>query len=404
MKKTSLSYYGRYPDEKGKFGRYGGIFAPEILMPALEELHEAFLRHHRDPGFQGELGRYLRDYAGRPTPLYYAQRLSWRLGCKVYLKREDLTHGGAHKLNNTLGQALLALRMGKKRLIAETGAGQHGLATAMAGAVLGLKTEVYMGEEDVERQRHNVYRMELLGAEVHPVKSGSRTLKDAINEAFRDWIAHVGDTHYVVGSVVGPHPYPLLVREFQRVIGKEIRQQVLEKEGRLPSLLVACIGGGSNALGAFYDFLEDPSVQLHGVEAGGQGLRTGRHSASLAAGSLGVLHGAYTRILQDEYGQIETSHSISAGLDYPGVGPELAFLQETGRLKVYTATDAEAVEAFHMLAKLEGILPALEPCHALAHLAKISRRLPPDSIVVLNLSGRGDKDLGVVQKFMEDRK
>ncbi|MEM3736531.1 MAG: tryptophan synthase subunit beta [Candidatus Bathyarchaeia archaeon] len=393
------SYYGRHPDANGKFGIYGGRFVPEVLMSALEELEEAFHKFQRDKESQKALDLYLRDYAGRPTPLYYAARFSERVGCKVYLKREDLVHGGAHKLNNTLGQGLLALRMGKRRLIAETGAGQHGLATATAGAVFGLKTEIYMGEEDVERQRHNVYRMELLGAEVHSVRSGSRTLKDAINEALRDWIANVRHTYYVLGSVVGPHPYPLIVREFQRVIGKELKAQILEKEGRLPDAIVACIGGGSNALGAFYEFIDDGGVRLVGVEAGGRGLDTGKHSAPLAAGKPGILHGAYTYILQDQYGQIQTSYSVSAGLDYPGVGPEHAYLMDAGRIEVATATDMEAVEAFRLLCHLEGIIPALEPCHALAHVVKMGGTLGKDGVVVVNLSGRGDKDVEVVRRF-----
>jgi len=397
--KESFSYYEKYPNAEGKFGAYGGKFAPEVLMPALEELEKAFNKFRNDAEFQRTLSSYLRDYAGRPTPLYHAAHLSERVGCKVYLKREDLLHGGAHKLNNTLGQGLLALRMGKRRLVAETGAGQHGLATATVGAVLGLKVEVYMGEEDIERQRHNVYRMELLGAEVHPVKSGSRTLKDAINEALRDWIANVEHTYYVLGSVVGPHPYPLIVREFQRVIGKELKAQILEKEGRLPDAIVACVGGGSNALGAFYDFIEERGVRLIGVEAGGEGLDSGRHSASLTAGKPGVLHGAYTYILQDKYGQIQTTHSISAGLDYPGVGPEHAHLKDVSRLEVATATDSEAAEAFRLLCSLEGIIPALEPSHAIAHAVKVGKTLGKDGVLVINLSGRGDKDIDVFRRY-----
>lgn len=397
MSRKSLGKHGINPDPEGKFGRYGGRFVPEVLMPALEELEKAFNKFRHEEDFQRTLNLYLRDYAGRPTPLYHAARLSEKIGCKVYLKREDLVHGGAHKLNNTLGQGLLALRMDKRRLIAETGAGQHGLATATAGAVFGLKTEIYMGEEDVERQRHNVYRMELLGAEIHPVRSGSRTLKDAINEALRDWIANVEHTYYVLGSVVGPHPYPLIVREFQRVIGRELRGQILEKEGRLPDAILACIGGGSNALGAFYDFIEDTNVRLIGVEAGGKGLDTGRHAASLVAGRPGVLHGAYTYILQDKYGQIQPSYSISAGLDYPGVGPEHAYLMDAGRVEVATATDTEAVEAFHLLCNLEGIIPALEPCHALAQAVKLGKTLGKNGVIVVNLSGRGDKDVEVIR-------
>ncbi|MFH1327961.1 MAG: tryptophan synthase subunit beta [Candidatus Bathyarchaeota archaeon] len=399
MTEKTFKYYGKYPDKNGKFGRFGGRFAPEVLVPALEELENAFYTFYSDKAFRDTLDSYLKDYGGRPTPLYYAARLSEKLGCKVYLKREDLVHGGAHKLNNTLGQGLLAVKMGKKRLIAETGAGQHGLATATAGAVFGLKTEIYMGEEDVKRQKHNVYRMNLLGAEVHTVYSGSKTLKDAINESLRDWTATVKDTHYVIGSVVGPHPYPMIVREFQRVIGKETKQQILEKESRLPDLLVACIGGGSNAIGMFYDFIEDLEVELCCVQAGGEGLETGRHAASLLVGSEGILHGACTYILQDKHGQIQTSHSISAGLDYPGVGPEHAFLKDIGRLKVVAATDREVIDAFHLLCKTEGIIPASEPCHAIAHVSKIARELDKDDIVLINLSGKGDKDIGVIRDF-----
>lgn len=395
---SKFQYYGKHPDKNGKFGKFGGQYAPEILIPALKELEAAFFRERESETFQIELNRLLSDFGGRPTPLYYADRLSRKLGVKIYLKREDLLHGGAHKLNNTLGQALLAKKMKKTRLIAETGAGQHGLATAIAGAVLGLKTEIYMGTEDVERQKHNVDRMKLHAAEVHPVDSGSRTLKDAINEAMRDWIANVQNTYYAIGSVVGPHPYPLIVREFQRVIGQETKHQIQEREGRLPDILCACVGGGSNALGSFYDFIEDTNVELHAVEAGGKGLESGLHAATLVAGSEGVLHGAYSLLLQDEYGQVKASHSVSAGLDYPGVGPEHVYLKSLGRLKTSAVTDDEAVKAFFMLSETEGIMPALEPAHALAYIAKIASQLKPETLIVLTLSGRGDKDLEIVRK------
>ncbi|MDR7598215.1 MAG: tryptophan synthase subunit beta, partial [Armatimonadota bacterium] len=363
------------PDARGRFGPFGGRYVPETLVPALEELGEAYARFSRDPDFRAELAVLLRDYAGRPTPLYFARRLSDRLGVRVYLKREDLLHTGAHKINNALGQVLLAKRMGKRRVIAETGAGQHGVATATAAAMLGLPCDVYMGREDTERQALNVYRMQLLGARVIPVDGGTRTLKDAINEALRDWVTHVRDTFYVIGSVVGPHPYPQMVRDFQSVIGREARQQVLEREGRLPDAVVACVGGGSNAMGLFSAFVQDPSVRLVGVEAGGLGLHTGQHAASLTAGSPGILHGAYTYLLQDDAGQVLGTHSVSAGLDYPGVGPEHAYLKEVGRAEYVAVTDAEALEAFHLLAELEGILPALEPAHAVAYLPGLARQL-----------------------------
>lgn len=385
---------------KGKFGRFGGQFVPEVLMPALEELEAGYERYRDDPGFKKELNYYLRDFAGRPSPLYHARGLSRKYGIKVYLKREDLVHGGAHKLNNTMGQALLAKYIGKRRLIAETGAGQHGTATAMAGANLGLTTEVYMGARDMERQRMNVYRMELMGTEVHPVTSGSQTLKDAINEALRDWVANVEDTHYLIGSVVGPHPFPTIVRDFQSIIGSEVRSQMMEKEGRLPDSIIACTGGGSNAMGIFHPFVPDTDVDLIAVEAGGSGLKStdsaALHSASLCAGEDGVLHGARTRILQNAYGQILESHSISAGLDYSGVGPELAFLAETGRIKPRTAGDDEALAAFHELSRLEGIIPALESSHALAYLSKAAETGELGELVVINISGRGDKDLETV--------
>ncbi|MEM2643333.1 MAG: tryptophan synthase subunit beta, partial [Candidatus Bathyarchaeia archaeon] len=355
----------------GKYGRFGGRFVPETLMSALIELEEAYLKAKADERFQKQLKYYLSEFAGRPTPLYYAKNLTRKLGgAKIYLKREDLAHGGAHKINNTVGQAFLAKRMGKRRVIAETGAGQHGVATAMACAALGLRAEIYMGLEDMRRQRLNVFRMELLGAKVHPVESGSKTLKDAINEALRDWVTNVQTTYYLIGSVVGPHPYPMIVRDFQSVIGYEIKEQILNKEGRPPDILIACVGGGSNAMGTFYPFLDDLDVELYGVEAAGEGIETGRHAASLCAGSEGVFHGMRTYVLQDEDGQIITTHSISAGLDYPGVGPEHSFLKGIGRAKYVAITDREAVEAFLELSRSEGIIPALEPSHALAYAMK----------------------------------
>ena len=390
-----------YPNERGWFGEFGGRFVPETLMHPLEELTEAFEQAIRDPKFQAELEGLLREYVGRPTPLYFARRLTEYLGgAKIYLKREDLAHTGAHKINNTIGQALLTKRMGKLRVIAETGAGQHGVATATAAALLGLECVIYMGELDMERQRLNVFRMKLLGAEVVPVRSGSRTLKDAINEALRDWVTNVRTTHYILGSVTGPHPFPKMVRYFQSVIGREAKQQILEREGRLPDFVVACVGGGSNAIGIFWEFLPHEQVKLIGVEAAGKGLETGEHAASLCAGTVGVLHGAKTLILQDEDGQIRDTHSISAGLDYPGVGPEHAFLKATGRASYVAVTDEEALEAFELLARLEGILPALEPAHALAYAFKLARQLPKEAIILVNLSGRGDKDVEVVMKAL----
>ncbi len=391
-----MSNLKAYP-EKGKFGRYGGRFVPETLMSALEELEEAYLKLKDDPGFKRELNYYLERFAGRPTPLYYAANLTEKLGGpKIYLKREDLAHGGAHKINNTIGQGLLAKKMGKRRVIAETGAGQHGVATAMACAALGLKAEVYMGAEDMERQRLNVFRMRLLGAEVHPVDSGSKTLKDAINEALRDWVTNVQTTYYLIGSVVGPHPYPMLVRDFQSIIGQEIRKQMIELEGRLPDAIVACVGGGSNAIGAFYPFLRDEEIELYGVEAAGEGIESGKHAASLTAGSEGVFHGMLSYVLQDEHGQILSTHSVSAGLDYPGVGPEHSFLKSSGRVKYDAVRDEEALEAFIELSRTEGIIPALEPCHALAYVKKIAGKMGRNKILVVNLSGRGDKDMEVV--------
>jgi len=370
-------------------------------MYALEELEEEYQKVKEDPSFWQEFEYYLREFAGRPTPLYFAKNLTeYAGGAKIYIKREDLLHTGAHKINNTLGQALLAKRMGKNRIIAETGAGQHGVATATACALLGLECVVYMGEEDAQRQRLNVFRMKLLGAEVRVVKSGSRTLKDAINEALRDWVANVETTHYIIGSVVGPHPFPMMVRDFQSVIGKEAKEQILEKEGKLPKAVVACVGGGSNAMGIFYPFVKDDGVRLVGVEAGGLGLETGKHSASINAGQVGVLHGMKSFFLQDEEGQILTTHSISAGLDYPGVGPEHAYLFESGRAEYVYATDQEALEGFKLLSRLEGIIPALEPAHAVLKVVEIASKLSKDDIVIFNLSGRGDKDMETVMKHL----
>ncbi|MFP4655282.1 MAG: tryptophan synthase subunit beta [Methanohalobium sp.] len=388
--------------KKAMYGKYGGQYVSEMLMPAISELESEYEHYKSDPDFIKELHYYLEDFAGRETPLYFAKNLSKKYGIKIYLKREDLLHGGAHKINNTLGQALLAKYMGKNRIVAETGAGQHGTATAMAGAALGLDTVVYMGEKDVERQKMNVYRMDFLGAKVHPVSSGSKTLKDAINEALRDWVTNVDTTHYLIGSVVGPHPYPMIVRDFQSVIGNEVKKQIMEKEGRYPDSIVACTGGGSNAIGIFYPFVDDTDVKLISVEAGGEGMKTTRkaalHSASLNVGEEGILHGARTRILQDKYGQILESHSISAGLDYSGVGPELSYMKDSGRLNTSTASDNEALEAFHELCHLEGIIPALESSHAIAHVMKKAKTGELGDIVVINLSGRGDKDLDTVIK------
>ncbi len=384
------------PNDQGKFGEFGGRFVPEILMPALKELEDTFKNCMKDEEFKRKLDYYNRELGGRPTPLYYAENLTKQAGgAKIYLKREDLVHGGAHKLNNTLGQALLAKYMDKTRIIAETGAGQHGIATAMASTALGLKSEIYMGEEDVERQKLNVFRMHLIGAEVHPVKSGSKTLKDAINEAIRDWVTNVETTYYMIGSVVSAHPYPMIVREFQRVIGRETKEQILKKEEKMPDVIVACVGGGSNSMGIFYDFI-DEKTRLIGVEAGGLGIDARKHSASLCAGEFGELHGALTYILQDEYGQIQISHSISAGLDYPGVGPELSYLKDTKRVETTYVLDSEALEGFQLLCKTEGILPALEPAHALYHAFNLAKNMDKDQIIVVNLSGRGDKDVHTV--------
>lgn len=396
-----MDYIGNHPDEMGKFGEFGGIFSPEILMPALNELTEAFEKYVLDESFIEEFAQILKYYSGRPTPLYHAERYSEYIGCKVYLKREDLNHGGAHKINNVMGQALLAKRMGKAKLVAETGAGQHGFATAIAGAYFGMPTKVFMGEIDIVRQAYNVYRMQLLGAEVIPVKSGSKTLKDAVNEGLRYWIANVEDTHYLMGSVVGPHPYPLIVREFQRIIGKETKKQIMEMEGKLPNYIIACIGGGSNAIGIMYDFINDKEVQLIGVEAAGEGKDTEKHSIALGLGRKGVLHGSLMYLLQNEYGNILETHSISAGLDYPGVGPEHCFLKELGRLRVGEATDDETLKAFKKLSLLEGIIPALESSHALAYLEKIKSEINKNDIVVVNLSGSGSKDLDIIKKHVE---
>lgn len=393
---------GDLPDDAGRFGPFGGRFVPETLMAALAELEEAYAAARSDPSFQAELAFYLRDYSGRPTPLYHARRLGERLGfSKLYLKREDLNHTGAHKINNALGQVLLARRMGKHRIIAETGAGQHGVAVATVAAAFGLECHVYMGEEDMARQALNVFRMRLLGAEVVPVRSGSRTLKDATNEAIRDWVTNVENTHYVIGSVVGPHPYPMMVRDFQSVIGQETRAQVLEKEGRLPDFLVACVGGGSNAMGLFHPFVADKKVAMIGVEAAGEGIETGRHAASLSAGRPGVLHGSLSYLLQDEDGQVKLAHSVSAGLDYPGVGPEHSYFQATGRATYVSVTDRQALEAFQLLTQTEGIIPALESAHALAYLPELPRRSGRDALVVVNLSGRGDKDVETVARLLE---
>ncbi len=386
---------------KGHFGIFGGQFVPETLMPALAELETAYYSASRDPTFITTLGSLLKEYVGRPTPLYFARSLTERVGgAKIYLKREDLAHTGAHKINNALGQGLLAARMEKPRIIAETGAGQHGVATATVGAMLKLKTVVYMGEDDINRQSLNVFRMKLLGAEVRPVASGSRTLKDAINEAIRDWVANVSNTHYLIGSAVGPHPYPTIVRDFQSVIGTEAREQILRSENRLPDVVVACVGGGSNAIGMFFPFVGDDEVRLVGAEAAGYGIESGRHSATLTAGAIGVLHGARSYVLQDEHGQIVETHSISAGLDYPGVGPEHSFLKDSGRATYLNVTDDQALEGFRLLCETEGIIPALESAHAIWQGAEIARDLPSDKIVLINLSGRGDKDMPTVAKAL----
>jgi tryptophan synthase beta chain len=387
------------PDSSGHFGPYGGIFVAETLMPAITELNAAYQRYIGDPDFIAELDADLRDYVGRPSPLYHAERMSRELGgAQIYLKREDLNHTGAHKVNNTVGQALLAKRMGKTRIIAETGAGQHGVATATVAARLGLECVVYMGAVDVARQALNVYRMKLLGATVVPVESGSKTLKDALNEALRDWVTNIDNTFYIIGTVAGPHPYPAMVRDFQAVIGREAREQCLQQTSRLPDALLACVGGGSNAIGLFYPFIDDRSVRMIGVEAAGDGIETGRHSAPLSAGRPGVLHGNRTYLMSDEDGEIIETHSISAGLDYPGVGPEHAWLKDSGRAEYVSITDEEALNGFHMLTKLEGIIPALESSHALAYASKLAPRMAGDQIIIINLSGRGDKDMHTIMQ------
>jgi len=391
---TQLNTYKGGPDESGHFGIYGGRFVAETLMPLVLDVERAYAAAKRDPAFAAEMDQYRKHYIGRPSPLYFAERLSAHLGgAKIYFKRDELNHTGSHKINNCIGQILLAQRMGKTRIIAETGAGQHGVATATVCARFNLPCTIYMGATDIERQQPNVFRMKLLGAEVVPVTSGTGTLKDAMNEALRDWVANVADTFYIIGTVAGPHPYPMMVRDFQSVIGEEVRTQMLDAEGRLPDSLVACIGGGSNAMGLFYPFLDDKDVALTGVEAGGSGIETGRHAASLSGGRPGVLHGNRTYLLQNADGQITDAHSISAGLDYPGIGPEHAWLHDLGRVKYASATDAEALEAFQLLARLEGIIPALEPAHALAHVCKTAPSLPKTHLLVMNLCGRGDKDI-----------
>jgi tryptophan synthase beta chain len=388
----------------GRFGKYGGKYIPETLVPAIVELETAYEKYKNDEEFQKDLSYLLTKYAGRPTPLYFAKDLTEYVGgAKIFLKREDLLHGGAHKTNNTLGQGLLAKRMGKKRVIAETGAGQHGVGTAIASAVIGLDAEIYMGAKDVERQKLNVFRMELLGAKVHSVQIGTKTLKDAINEALRDWITNVHNTYYLIGSVVGPHPYPMMVRDFQSIIGHEVKQQMLEISNQLPNAIVACVGGGSNAMGTFFSFIEDSDVSLYGIEAGGKGVRTGKHSASLSAGTEGVLHGMFTYLLQDKFGQVKETHSISAGLDYPGVGPEHANLKDLKRAKYIECIDDDAIDAFIMLSKLEGIIPALEPSHALSYAMKLAKTMDKNENIVVTLSGRGDKDVEVVQQYLRIR-
>lgn len=391
----------KLPDESGHFGVYGGRYVSETLMPSLINLERAYLEIKDDPKFKEELNYYLREYVGRPTPLYFAERMTRELGgAKIYLKREDLAHTGAHKINNTVGQVLLASRMGKKRIIAETGAGQHGVATATVAALLKMECEIFMGLEDTKRQALNVIRMKLLGANVREVVSGTQTLKDAMNEAMRDWITNVRMTFYIIGSVAGPHPYPMMVRDFQSIIGEEAKEQILEKEERLPDLLIACVGGGSNAIGLFYPFLEDEVVKMTGVEAAGEGLHTGAHAATIAAGRPGVLHGSKTYLLQDKDGQVKETHSIAPGLDYPGVGPEHSYLKDSGRVSYTTVTDKEALEGFKFLSQTEGIIPALESAHAVTYAIKIAPKMPKDSVIIICLSGRGDKDIQVVAKAL----
>ena len=407
MTVQQLNSFRTGPDERGHFGLYGGRFVAETLMPLVLELEEAYAEAKNDPGFRREMDAYLKDYVGRPTPLYFAERMTEHLraagggGAKIYLKREDLNHTGAHKVNNVLGQILLARRMGKPRVIAETGAGMHGVATATMCAKFGIECVVYMGVVDVERQKPNVLRMQALGAEVRPVESGSKTLKDAMNEALRDWVSNVANTFYCIGTVAGPHPYPMMVRDFQSVIGDEVRGQMQKAEGRLPDSLIACIGGGSNAMGLFFPFLDDTEIEIYGVEAAGHGLKSGQHAASLAGGKPGVLHGNRTYLLMDGDGQINEAHSISAGLDYPGIGPEHAWLHDVGRVKYLSATDKEALAAFQLCSRLEGIIPALEPAHALARVADLAPKRPKDHLMVVNLSGRGDKDLASVAEYLE---
>ena len=391
----------RVPDKRGHFGIYGGRYVSETLMPALIELEKAYAEVRRDPSFRAEFRRYLRDYAGRETPLYFAERLTRRLGgARIYLKREDLCHTGAHKINNTLGQVLLALRMGKHRIIAETGAGQHGVATATVAARFGLECEIFMGKADVERQALNVFRMKLLGAKVRVVESGSQTLKDAMNEALRDWVTYVRTTYYLIGSVAGPHPYPMMVRDFQSVIGREVKKQLWARDRRLPDYLVACVGGGSNSMGLFYPFLRYKTVKMVGVEAAGLGLKSGRHAASISGGEVGVLHGSKSYLLQDRLGQVRHAHSIAAGLDYPGVGPELSYLRDRGRVRFVSATDREAADALQVLAEIEGIIPALESAHAVAAVIRLAPRLKKSQTIVINLSGRGDKDMSTVGEYL----
>jgi len=397
MASTTRNTYRDGPDEAGHFGRFGGRYVAETLMPLILEVEREYRAAKSDPKFASEMAYYLEHYVGRPSPLYFAERLTAHFGgAKIYFKRDELNHTGAHKINNTVGQILLARRMGKTRIIAETGAGQHGVATATVCALFGLPCIVYMGKTDIERQSPNVFRMRLLGAEVVPVTSGAMTLSDAMNEALRDWVSHVEDTFYVIGTVAGPHPYPEMVRDFQSIIGREAREQIMKAEGRLPDTLVACIGGGSNAIGLFHPFLDDPNVRIYAVEASGKGLDTKEHAASIARGAPGVLHGSRSYLLQDDDGQILETHSISAGLDYPGIGPEHAWLHDVGRVEYVSATDAEALAAFQISCKLEGIIPALEPSHALAHVSRIAPKLPKDHIIVMNMCGRGDKDVFTV--------
>ena len=403
MKKsnTSSAQLKKLPDQRGHFGPYGGRYVAETLMPALMELEAAYGKARRDSEFRRMFHLHLREYAGRETPLYFAERLTEKLGgAKVYLKREDLCHTGAHKINNTIGQILLARRMKKARIIAETGAGQHGVATATVAARFGMRCEIFMGKEDVARQSLNVFRMKLLGAKVRVVESGSKTLKDAMNEALRDWVTNVFDTYYLIGSVAGPHPYPMMVRDFQSVIGQEARRQIVKQEGRLPDCLVACVGGGSNSMGLFYPFVNDQNVRMLGVEAAGRGLRSGKHAASVLGGEVGVLHGSKSYILQDNAGQIRETHSIAAGLDYPGVGPELSYLKDSGRVEFASATDRAAMEAIQFLAQVEGIIPALESAHAIAAVMQLAPRLRKNKLIVVNLSGRGDKDMGTVGDYL----